>query len=422
MPKPGRTSSSLRWGSERFGPLTRLYASGLAISLMAAIGCRDEAESPTAPETAPALATAATTTLVFRQVSSGAVGHTCGVTTDNRAYCWGSNFYGQLGIGTATGPETCSERPCSTRPVAVAGGLRFQHVSAGFDFTCGITTDHRAYCWGRGSEGQLGDGTRTQRLTPTPVAGTRHFRQVRAAATHACGITTFDGAFCWGDNVSGQLGDGTRTERLAPVRVFGGLQWRQLSAGTSHTCGVTAADRAYCWGSDAVGDGTTKARLKPAAVSGGLHFRQVDAGHSHTCGVTTTDQAYCWGSSNQGALGDGKLVSFRTTPTAVVGALRRFDHVDAGYNHTCGVTRFGRGFCWGANLVGQLGDGTTTSRIKPFALGVDLSLARVSAGYGVSCGVTTGGQAYCWGVNDSGQLGDGTTTSRLLPVAVVGPT
>jgi alpha-tubulin suppressor-like RCC1 family protein len=420
MPQPGRSSWSLRWGAGRFG------ARALAIAMFAVLGCRDDAESPTAPEAAPALVTAAaTTTLVFRQVSAGAQGYTCGVTTDDRAYCWGYNFYGNLGIGTDTGPETCSDWPCSTRPVAVTGGLRFRQVSAGLDFTCGITTDDRAYCWGRNYKGQLGDDTQTERLTPTPVAGTRHFLRVRAGATHACAITPFNVAFCWGDNVLGQLGDGTRTDRLAPVRVLGGLQWRQVSAGSTHTCGVTTADRAYCWGNGgqgAVGDGTTADRLSPVAVSGGLQFRQVDAGQSHTCGVTTADQAYCWGSTNQGALGDGILVSSRTRPTAVVGTLRRFDHVDAGSNHTCGVTRFRRGFCWGANPVGQLGDGTTTARIKPFPLGIDLSLARVSAGYGGSCGVTTGGQAYCWGYNSYGQLGDGTTTPRLLPTAVVGPT
>jgi alpha-tubulin suppressor-like RCC1 family protein len=57
------------------------------------------------------------------------------------------------------------------RPTLVAGGLRFLEVYAGGAHSCGITTTNRAYCWGSNSFGQLGDGTTTQRLTPVPVAG-----------------------------------------------------------------------------------------------------------------------------------------------------------------------------------------------------------------------------------------------------------
>lgn len=265
------------------------------------LGCREDAQSPTTPDTAPAITAAvATAQLSFRQVSagSGLSGdvHACGVTTDDRAYCWGSNRWGQLGIGTSTGPEDCGN-PCSTRPVMVLGGLHFRHVSVGDRFTCGITTDDRAYCWGRNVEGQLGDGTRTLRLKPVPVAGTRLFRQVRAGHNHTCAITSFDVAYCWGWNGDGELGDGTTTQRLTPAVVAGGLRWRELSGEYVHTCGVTTANRAYCWGlnnSGALGDGTTTRRLRPAAVAGGLPFRQIDAGYAHSCGVTTADQAYCW--------------------------------------------------------------------------------------------------------------------------------
>ena len=85
------------------------------------------------------------------------------------------------------------------------------------------------------------------------------------------------------------------------------------------------------------------------------------------------------------------------------------------------MTLAGRGFCWGANEVGQLGDGTTIRRLTPTRLSVDLDLVQVSAGLFHSCGLTTGGRAYCWGSNGYGQLGDGTTTDRSTPGAVAGP-
>jgi alpha-tubulin suppressor-like RCC1 family protein len=95
----------------------------LAVIVVGALGCREDAESPTGPPSEPTLATAqAVAALALRQVSAG-TRHTCGVTTDNRAYCWGSNAGGQLGTGTTTGPETCPPRgtACSTKPTAVIG-------------------------------------------------------------------------------------------------------------------------------------------------------------------------------------------------------------------------------------------------------------------------------------------------------------
>jgi alpha-tubulin suppressor-like RCC1 family protein len=395
-----------------------------AALLLTLAGCGEDAESPTAPASSPALATTASAAILFRQISVG-YDHTCAVTPDDRAYCWGSSQWGQLGNGTNEGPETCNSGPCSSRPVAVLGGLRFRHVNAGGQFTCGLTTDGRAYCWGRNGEGELGIGAISPlSVKPVLVTGGRTFIQVRAGQGHACAITSSNVAYCWGVNFEGQLGDGTTTGRPAPVRVLGGLLWRQLSGGSRHTCGITTTSGTYCWGSNQfgqLGTGTGASRLKPAAVAGEVVFRQVDAGFAHTCAVSTADLAYCWGSSNSGALGDGTLDP-RPTPTAVAGT-RRFDHVSAGVNHTCGVTLAERGVCWGANPAGQLGTGTTFRRATPTPLAVALTLTQISAGYGFTCGITTADRAYCWGDSSSGQIGDGNTTdaSSLVPVPVVGP-
>jgi alpha-tubulin suppressor-like RCC1 family protein len=145
--------------------------------LMLVVGCGREDESPTGPAASvpePALAEAAAGALVFYQLSSDA-GHTCGVTTDNLAYCWGDNIVGGLGDGTTTERLT---------PVAVAGGHRFYQVSAGASGTCAVTTGHLAYCWGQGVGGALGNGTNAMRLTPTRVAGGLQFLQVAMGEFH----------------------------------------------------------------------------------------------------------------------------------------------------------------------------------------------------------------------------------------------
>ncbi|MGH7515451.1 MAG: RCC1 domain-containing protein, partial [Gemmatimonadales bacterium] len=309
---------------------------------------------------------------------------------------------------------------------AVLGGLRFRHVSVGYDHTCGVTTDNRAYCWGLNMWGQVGDGTKGEnnwRLRPVAVAGGHRFRQVRAGWSHTCAVTLDDVAYCWGYNGNGQVGDGAvePAGRATPVRVLGALVWSELTGGGEHTCGLTQAGRIYCWGLNdrgQLGIGNTSPRLKPVPVSGGQQFRQVDVGGFHSCAITLTGLAYCWGFNRWGGIGDGTTAD-RLTPGAVAG-VRKFDHVDAGGYHTCGVTLAQRTFCWGFNETGQLGDGTASNRLTPVQIGIGLGLRQVRAGLVHTCGVTTDNRAYCWGAG-GGRLGDGETATRLVPVPVAPP-
>jgi alpha-tubulin suppressor-like RCC1 family protein len=391
----------------------RTLAIGTALG---ATGCGQDPMAPSDPEVRAALSTVATP-LSFAQVSTGTF-HSCAVTTEGRAYCWGGNDKGQLGTGTTF------INVSRTTPIAVVGGLRFRHVSVGYEHSCGITLDDRAYCWGLNFFGQLGNGTQGSDYfsvsRPAEVVGGRRYRQIRAGYSHTCAITLTDVAFCWGENNSGQLGDGTRTWRPRPVRVLSTRAWKQLSGGGAHTCGVTRTDEVFCWGSNdqgQLGNGTTIGRTSPAPVSGGRQFRQVEAGGQHTCALTTTNLAYCWGFNFNGALGDGTTTQ-RLTPGAVAG-LRRFDNLSAGDLHTCGVTLTWRAFCWGRNESGQLGIGSTTNRLTPVPVGPGIEFRAVIAGLFHSCGITTGKRAYCWG--SGGLLGDGTITPRLAPVAVLAP-
>jgi alpha-tubulin suppressor-like RCC1 family protein len=370
------------------------------------------------------------------QVNAGEI-HNCAVTPDNRAYCWGYNADGQLGNGT-----TSFER---LSPTPVAGGLSFRQISAGYYHSCGVTTDNRAYCWGRG--GNLGDGTAMSRARPVPVAGGLRFRQVSAGWEHTCGVTTDDRVYCWGDNVFGQLGNGTTGEigypGLSPVAVMGTLRFRGVSVGVFHSCGVTNTDRAYCWGGDQwgqIGDGaasgtcqvtfnTIPCRKKPTLVAGGYRWRQVDAGGGtgpgedqtgptnagRTCGVTTDGRAFCWGDGTQGQNGDGTR-SIRTAPSNVAGD-RLYRAVSTGHFHSCAVATDNRAYCWGMNPSGQLGDGTEgTMRLRPRAVVGGHRFDQISAGGSGTCGRTMTGAAYCWGF----YVGNGTGSYYLTPQPVGG--
>jgi alpha-tubulin suppressor-like RCC1 family protein len=206
--------------------------------------------------------------------------HTCAVTTAGAGFCWGYNAYGQLGAGAGPSTEV---------PQAIAGGLTFASdpivifpspdpdfplpvgpfIAAGHDHTCAITSTGATLCWGLNQDGQLGDGTRTQRTAPTPVAGPTSFVALTAGVRHTCGLDASGTAWCWGDNTFGQLGDGTRTDRLAPAAVSGGLTFAYLKAGDLFTCGITSQGTAYCWGDDEygqLGDGTTNWSSVPVKV------------------------------------------------------------------------------------------------------------------------------------------------------------
>jgi len=384
-------------------------------SLAAAVAaCGDDASSPTAPQgPSPSVAIAASA-LTFKQLAPGWY-HTCGITTDGRAWCWGLNRDGELGDGTTTDRGT---------PTPVRTTLRFLQISAGTFHSCGLTTDDRVVCWGYGGDGQLGTGATSSWLKPTAVPGDRRFRIIRAGYRSTCGVTAANVAFCWGDNSTGQLGDGTLTRRLKPVRVAGGHSFAGVVTRADHTCGLDTDGHGWCWGGNfygQIGDHTSSTRTLPVLVDTSIgQLRQVTAGDQHTCAVTVGKVAWCWGRSFDGESGSGFAGVFYS-PLQVNAGTTRFLGVSPGGGHTCGISTDSLAWCWGSNSLGQLGSVTSGDRLSPTAVTGGLRFKAVNAGLAHTCAVTSEGRAYCWGLNASGQLGDGHPgTGSAVPVAVAG--
>ena len=355
-------------------------------------------------------------------VVSAGRGHACTLNPDGRAFCWGSNEQGQLGIGVVGNRIS---------PVAVSGGLTFAAIASGDFHTCGITLLGQAYCWGNNQSSELGDGSLVRRLTPVAVSGRLAFVSISAGARNTCALTADNQAYCWGEGGFGALGNGSTTRAASPQLVSGGHAFASISAGQQFACGVTTSGAGYCWGtgtSGRLGNGSTANQFTPSAVAGGLTFTSIRAGDSHACGVTTSGAGYCWGLGQFGRLGNGGVAN-ASTPQPVSGRLV-FAEISAGGLHTCGVTTTGEGYCWGSNIDGSLGTGSAASRSTPGAVIGGLTWASISASglippdingssnFAFTCGVTVAGQTYCWGSGLQGQLGNGSTASRGSPTPV----
>ena len=249
--------------------------------------------------------------------------------------------------------------------------------------------------------------------------------QVATGLRHSCGLTATGAAYCWGWNRDGQLGDGSVRDRTTPVAVGGGLAFTSITAGAGHTCAVTADGTAYCWGfnlSGQLGIGTfnTAPHTGPEQVAGDTRFAVLDAGGgSYTCGLTAEGAAHCWGWNLFGQLGDGSTRD-SNTPVAVSTADTLLS-LDAGAFHTCGVTTAQAVLCWGDNRFGRLGIGTAIDSVFPTPQTVvsGVSFTSVAVGFEHSCGLDVLGDAYCWGGNAVGQSGTPGTNDNLMPTAVL---
>jgi alpha-tubulin suppressor-like RCC1 family protein len=150
----------------------------------------------------------------FVGLTTGLGRHTCGLTGTGAAYCWGENTFGALGNGTT------SDSPV---PVPVSGGIAFVELIAGgfIGHTCGLTDDGAAYCWGENERGQVGDGSNADGLEPSPVAGGLLFTRLDAGFRHTCGRATTEAVYCWGSGAAGQLGTNSTNHSSVPVKVAG---------------------------------------------------------------------------------------------------------------------------------------------------------------------------------------------------------
>ena len=246
-------------------------------------------------------------------VAIGAGGtHSLALAQDGTVWAWGGNASGQVGNGTTTD---------QLRPVQVAGVGGVVAVAGGGAHTLALRNDGTVIGWGANGNGQLGDGNRpTKQLTPVQAQGLAGVTAIAAGFQHSLAVTSTGVVWAWGENADGQLGDGTRTDRPVPTQVAGAGPAKAVAAGKHHSLALGVGGSVTAWGANnqgQLGDGTTTNRLVPVSGLGLATATALAAGSEHSLFVLADRTDRASGRNDQGELGDGTTTP-RSSPVSVL--------------------------------------------------------------------------------------------------------
>ena len=362
-------------------------------------------------------------------VSAGA-SFSCAVRRGGAVYCWGNNHFGALGNGKEDPFELDTTFWRSLSPVQVSGISDVVDISSGSWFTCALTGNGDAYCWGSNLYGELGagivsnaeSGTVTE-SGPVKVAGIDDAVVVSSAADHSCIAHATGNVTCWGDYWRGDLGDSQAAEysEVRPVQILDLDDAIDVDVASGASCALGKSGVVVCWGSLLVqpylfaDDGGISPMLTEPTFRTDV-MKVAVGGWSHVCFLYENGDVACSESNLQGQLGNKSAEGFTREnareftgePVQVIGITDVVD-VSAGSNHACALHESGEVSCWGANYLGQLGNGEEgegSERFEPVKVrGIEDAVA-IAANYDNSCVLHENGEVSCWGSNFGGQLGE----------------
>ena len=369
-----------------------------------------------------------------------------------KVYCWGGGGSGRIGNGITT------DATIPTLVTMPLGVNSFSQVSTNSNFSCALagsgTNAGKVYCWGVGTSGQIGNGASSSVNVPTQAtmpSGVDGFSQVSTNSSFSCALAgigeSVGKVYCWGNGTNGQIGNGANSTVNVPTSVTmpsGVDGFSQVSTNSSFSCALadsgTNAGKVYCWGvgtNGQIGNGANSNVNVPTSVtmpSGVDGFSQVSTNTNFSCAIagsgTNAGKVYCWGIGTSGQIGNGATSSVNV-PTSVTmpSGVDSFSQVSTNTNFSCAIagsgTNAGKVYCWGGAASGQIGNGTNGSVNVPTSVTMPSGVSafgQVWTSNNYACAIAASGvnagKRYCWGDNFSGQLGTGDGVNKNIPTLV----
>lgn len=406
----------------------------------------------------------------FVNISSSSSAKTnCGLNDHGHAYCWGNGITGQIGNDASKSVDLAT-------PVAMPDGVKVVSIFVNKEYNCALSNHGKAWCWGTGSNGKLGNDSPINYVSNTPqaVAMPANSQIVTMASSDefSCVIDQDGDAYCWGNGKSGTLGNGDEKMKASakPVPVvmpdgvkftalFGDknsicalgndgdaycwgqgypnhvpqkmavadVKFSKIAVQSSFACALSEDGDAYCWGSNAngeIGNGSHHSdwALEPSLVTmpKGAFFTSIATSLNSSCAISDSGQAYCWG---KGGIGNADVNSSNIPLLVTMPHGVKFVSISSNSNLSsfCAIADSGKTYCWGDNTLGQNGNGKPehynkipTEVVTPEGV----SFKQIISSELGKCGLDQSGQAYCWGNGSLGQIGNGEYENKLIPTMV----
>ena len=303
-----------------------------------------------------------------------------------------------------------------------------QRLSSSNHHSAIICADGTVQSWGLNLDGQLGNGLNTNTNFPVTalIDSVIYLSSGGASANgYTLAVKSNGTVWAWGGNTYGNLGDGTYVSRNTPVQVPNLININSVVVPTVQVRAFSLAldndGIIWAWGennSGVLGNGTTNNRITPGQVPGLFNVKKITAGGSgNVIALCEDGSVWTWGENNLGQLGDGTTTT-KLTPVQLFGLPPMID-IAAGFQHGLGLSVDSNVWAWGVNSAGEIGDDSLITRLNPIRLFSLSGISKVFAGFRTSFALKNDSSLWAWGVNNYGQLGIGTLDSSLHPVQVL---
>jgi len=368
--------------------------------------------------------------------------HSLALVDDGTVWSWGSNTFGELGIGIdILGSNIPVPVLDPNEPTMYLKDVT--SIASSWSHNLALKNGGTVWSWGSNWYGQLGNG-QSQSLERTPVQvtdvsdGTGFLTNVAAVAAgdlHSLALKNDGTVWAWGEGLSGQLGvappDSVQTSPTQvkdPNDITGNLTGIiAIAAGGSFNVALKSDGQVYAWGASSYGrlgrgdNGYLLADYEPHPVidppdpSGKLtDVIAIAAGWEHALALKQDSTVVAWGRNDLGQLGNGDNIE-KNTPVLVSG-LSNITSIAANNRHSAAIRNDATAWTWGANNFAQLGDGSQVHRNTPVQVSGLTDVIDVGPGADAGHAVKSDNTVWSWGENSTGQVGDETAQFRLTPV------